>query len=173
MLALAVTAEDVGLLGSRYYVANPLIPLEETVFAFNTDGAGYSVTDRVSIVGLGRTSVDPLLEAAAAEAGLDLGSDPAPEQGLFDRSDNVNFARAGVPTLTFSPGLDSFQSPAIAQYYHNAADEVDASFDAAYFQRFVTAYVASALRIADADERPTWTPGDEYADEGEALYGGE
>ncbi|MEO1075846.1 MAG: M28 family peptidase [Bacteroidota bacterium] len=173
VLALAVTAEEEGLLGSRYYVANPLIPLEKTVFALNTDGAGYSVTDRVSIVGLGRTSVDPLLEAAAAEAGLDLGSDPAPEQGLFDRSDNVNFARAGVPTLTFSPGLDSFQSPAIAQYYHNAADEVDASFDAAYFQRFVTAFVASAQRIANADERPTWTPGDEYADEGEALYGGE
>ncbi|MEM6782658.1 MAG: M28 family peptidase [Bacteroidota bacterium] len=173
VLALAVTAEEEGLLGSRYYVENPLIPLQETVFALNTDGAGYSVTDRVSIVGLGRTSVDPLLEAAAAEAGLDLGSDPAPEQGLFDRSDNVNFARAGVPTLTFSPGLDSFQSPAIAQYYHNAADQVDGAFDAAYFQQYVTAFVAAAKRIANADRRPTWTPGDEYADEGAALYGGE
>ncbi|MEL7362814.1 MAG: M28 family peptidase, partial [Bacteroidota bacterium] len=173
VLALAVTAEEEGLLGSRYYVANPLVPLRETVFALNTDGAGYSVTDRVSIVGLGRTSVDAQLEAAAAEAGLDLGGDPAPEQGLFDRSDNVNFARAGVPTLTFSPGLDSFQSPAIAAYYHNAADEVDEAFDAAYFQRFVTAFVAATKQIANADKRPAWTPGDEYADAAAALYGGD
>ncbi|MEM9997143.1 MAG: M28 family peptidase [Bacteroidota bacterium] len=171
ILALAVTGEEEGLLGSRYYVEHPLFPLEQTVFALNTDGAGYSVTDRVAIVGLGRTSADAAITEGVASAGLEVGDDPAPEQGLFDRSDNVNFARAGVPTLTFSPGLTSFQDDVIARYYHNAADEVDEAFDFAYLQRFARAYAATARLIADGDVRPTWAPGDEYADEAAALYG--
>ncbi len=105
IIILAVTGEEMGLLGSQYYAENPLRPLAQTVYNFNTDGAGYSDTSAIAIFGMGRTGVDAEIEAGAAAYDLKVIGDPAPEQGLYDRSDNVSFATKGVPALTFSPGF--------------------------------------------------------------------
>ncbi|MEL6357162.1 MAG: M28 family peptidase [Bacteroidota bacterium] len=92
IIILAVTGEEMGLLGSQYYAEHPLIPLEKTVYNFNTDGAGYSDTSAISIFGMGRTGVDEEINEGAAAFNLKVIGDPAPEQGLYDRSDNVSFA---------------------------------------------------------------------------------
>ncbi|MGB3544808.1 M28 family peptidase, partial [Rubrivirga sp.] len=70
VLLFAPAAEELGLVGSRYYVENPLVPLRETVFVLNTDGAGYSDTSVIGLIGQDRTGVGSLVEAGAAAAGL-------------------------------------------------------------------------------------------------------
>lgn len=169
IIVLAVTGEEVGLLGSNYYANNPLVPLEKTIFNLNTDGAGYSNTTAVSIIGTQRTGVDSLIAAGLAPFSLRLIADPAPEQGLFDRSDNVSFAIKGVPALTFSPAFEEFNAE-ISKYYHQATDNPD-TIDYDYLLRFSRAYARTARLIANSPQRPSWVPGDKYEAAGKQLYG--
>lgn len=173
ILLLAVTGEEEGLLGSQYYVDHPLVPLKQTVYGMSIDTGGYSDTTVVTLIGKGRTTADSLIaRGARAAAGLEVIDDPAPEQGLFNRSDNVSFARKGVPAPTFSPGFRSFSDPGIANFYHRPQDEADATFDFAYLRRFVQAFVGAARVVASTDAPLEWTPGDPYAEAAATLYGG-
>jgi Zn-dependent M28 family amino/carboxypeptidase len=121
------------------------------VFALNIDGGGYSDITIATVIGLGRTTADPLIIEGAEAYNLGVIPDPAPEQGLFDRSDNVNFARQGIPAPTFSPGFRSFSDQAIADYYHRPQDEAGDDFNYSYLKRFVQAYTHVARLIANAD----------------------
>ncbi|RIV22510.1 peptidase M28 [Fibrisoma montanum] len=169
VLVVALTGEEVGLLGSRYYAEHPLVPLKQTVFNLNTDGAGYNDTTIVSVIGLERTGAKTEIETAAKAFGLEVFAEPAPEQGLFDRSDNVNFAIKGIPAPTFSPGFKSFDE-AIAKYYHQAIDNPE-SLDYGYVLKFCQAYAHAARLIANRPNRPQWSPGDKYEPAAKALYG--
>lgn len=169
VLVLALTGEEVGLLGSKFYAEHPLVPLKQTIFNLNIDGAGYSDTTIISVIGLERTGAKAEIEAGARAFGLGVFAEPAPEQGLFDRSDNVSFAAKGVPAPTFAPGLRAFDE-AIAKYYHQAIDNPE-SLDFAYVQRFCQAYAHAARLIADRATRPQWMAGDKYEAAGKALYG--
>ena len=169
VLVLALTGEEVGLLGSNYYAEHPLVPLKQTIFNLNTDGAGYNDTTIVSVIGLERTGAKSEIEAAAKAAGLGVFAEPAPEQGLFDRSDNVSFAAKGIPAPTFSPGFKAFDE-AIGKYYHQAIDNPE-SLDFNYVHRFCQAYAHAARLIADRTTRPQWSAGDKYEAAGKALYG--
>ncbi|MEM9987552.1 MAG: M28 family peptidase, partial [Bacteroidota bacterium] len=124
VICLAVTGEEIGLLGSKYYADNPLIPLEQTIFDLNTDGAGYNDTTTVTVIGLDRTSAQITIEAADDDFPLTTMDDPLKEMQLFDRSDNASFARKGVPSINLSPGITAFDKE-IQRYYHRPADEVD------------------------------------------------
>ncbi|MDX5340298.1 MAG: M28 family peptidase, partial [Cyclobacteriaceae bacterium] len=117
------TAEEKGLLGSAYFANNPLIPLDKIVYNLNIDNGGYNDTSIITVIGLGRTSADFLIEEAVQEFGVKAVADPSPEQGLYDRSDNVNFARKGIPAPTFSLGFTAFDDE-IQKYYHKAGDHV-------------------------------------------------
>ena len=94
--------------------------------------------------------------------------DVAPEQGLFDRSDNVSFAKVGIPAPTYSTGFDAFDEE-INKYYHRAADEAD-SIDFDYLVKFYQGYVLSGRLIANDQERPFWIKGDKYEAAGNVLY---
>ena len=169
VLVLALTGEEVGLLGSSYYAEHPLVPLKQTVFDLNTDGAGYNDTTIVSVIGLERTGAKAEIEAGAKAAGLGVFAEPAPEQGLFDRSDNVSFAARGIPAPTFSPGFRTFDE-AIGKYYHQAIDNPE-SLDFGYVYKFCQAYAHTARLIANRPTRPQWSAGDKYEAAGKALYG--
>lgn len=169
ILLCAWTAEEKGLLGSRYFADNPLIPLHKIIYNFNIDNGGYNDTSIITVIGMGRTSADLLIGKATQEFGLEAISDPSPEQGLYDRSDNVNFARKGIPSPTFSLGFRSFDDE-INKYYHQAGDQVD-SFDLDYAVKYWKSYILSALYIANTAEQPLWTPGDKYEAIGKELYG--
>lgn len=170
IIVLAVTGEELGLLGSKYYADNPLVPLEQTVFNFNTDGAGYDDTTAISLIGANRTGIDPQVQAAAAAFGKRVINDPAPEQGLFDRSDNVSFAAKGVPALTFSGGTTGF-SDEIMQYYHQAGDNPE-TINMDYLKQYCQAFALAARLIANRDEAPFWVAGDKYEAAGKTLYDG-
>lgn len=163
------TAEEKGLLGSAYFANNPLVPLNQIVYNLNIDNGGYNETSIITVIGLGRTSADFLLEEAVAEFGKKAVADPSPEQGLYDRSDNVNFARKGIPAPTFSLGFTAFDDE-INKYYHKAGDEVD-TFDLEYAQIYWKSFILSAQKIANWDQRPVWKVGDKYEGVAKELYG--
>lgn len=168
VIFLAVTGEEIGLLGSQYYAEHPLVPMDQVIFNLNTDGAGYNDPSYVSIIGFGRTGTDGLVEAASNIFGLDVFPNPAPDQNLFDRSDNVSFAKMGVPALCFSPGLTEFDEE-ISTYYHQAADNPE-TIDFDYLQKFCQALARTARLIANDEERPFWVEGDKYEEAGKQLY---
>lgn len=163
------TAEEKGLLGSAYFANNPLVPLNQIVYNLNIDNGGYNDTSIITVIGLGRTSADFLLEEAASEFGVKAVADPSPEQGLYDRSDNVNFARKGIPAPTFSLGFTAFDDE-IQKYYHKAGDHVD-NFDLDYAQVYWKSYILGAQKIANWDQTPVWTAGDKYEEVSKELYG--
>jgi hypothetical protein len=169
ILFLAVTGEEKGLLGSEWYSNHPLIPLKQTVFNYNCDGAGYNDKTIATAIALNRTTVDELLKKACEAFGLTLKGDPAPEQNLYERSDNLNFAVKGVPAIDFAPGVKAFDKD-LFKYYHQPADEVG-SLDMNYIEKFHRAFVYGAVLIANAAERPTWVKGDKFEEAGKKLYG--
>ena len=129
------TAEEKGLLGARWYVDHPFLPLAATVANINLDyfsNWGFGRTRDFSIVGLGNSTLDDLTAEAVARQGRTLTGDTAPEQGFYFRSDHYEFARVGVPSLETSPGIDTSASlratarqkrdEYIRNDYHKASD---------------------------------------------------
>lgn len=171
IILAAWTAEEKGLLGSRYYAENPTFPLKNIVYNLNIDGGGYNDTTKVTVIGLGRTQADSLLKQAAQTVGLEAISDPVPEQNLFDRSDNVAFAAKGIPAPTYSTGITAFNEE-ITRYYHQVTDNPN-TVDYPYLTRYIRSYVWAARAIANAETAPFWNPGDKYEEAGKALYGKE
>lgn len=171
LLLLACTAEEIGLLGSKFYAANPVVPHKNVVFNMNTDGAGYNDTTLITIIGYDRTTAQPLFDEAAKAHGLKAGNDPAPEQNLFDRSDNVHFAKLGIPAPTVSAGFKAFDAE-IFKYYHQLADEAGEDFNFRYLTRYVNTFLMATRMVADAKDRPRWKSGDKYEAAFNTLYGG-
>lgn len=167
-LFILFTGEEKGLLGSKYYSEHPTLPLEKMVYCFNSDNAGYNDTSKITIFGLHRTTVGHHIVAAAEEFDLTAIDDPAPEQGLFDRSDNVNFAKKGIPSPTYSLGFNAFDDE-INKYYHQVTDNPD-NMDYDYLVKFFKSYVLSSRLIANDPKTPFWTEGDKYYDAGVKLY---
>ena len=170
-LFILFTGEEKGLLGSQYYVQNPVLPLKQMIYCFNTDGGGYNNTSLATIAGLNRTTAKKHMIEGAKTFGLKALEidDVAPEEGLFDRSDNVSFAAVGIPAPTYSTGFDAFDEE-INKYYHQASDEAD-SLDYEYLVKFYQGYVLSGRLIANDPEKPFWIKGDKYEAAGNVLYG--
>ena len=169
VLFLALTAEEKGLLGSTWYATYPLIPLEQTVFNLNTDGAGYNDTTVVTVIGLERTTAEEAIAAASQASDLEAIRDPVPEQNLYDRSDNVSFAQQGIPAANFAPGTTAFDAE-IMKNYHQVSDEAE-TLNFSYVEKYCEAYTRAAERIANLPETPFWKEGDKYEPAGKKLYG--
>lgn len=167
-LFVLFTGEEKGLLGSEWFVANAPVDLKDIVFNFNSDNAGYNNTEVATVVGLNRTTAGPIITDACKQFGLEAIEDPMPRQNLFDRSDQVNFAKAGIPALMYSLGATAFDEE-VMKYYHRPAD-TPTSVDYEYLFKFTKAYVLAGRRIGDMEERPYWTEGDKYYSAGEELY---
>jgi len=167
VIFLAVTGEEKGLLGSRYFANHPLVPLQQIIFNLNNDGGGMADTGYVNILGITRTGAEELITSACNQFGLDVNTDPAFEF-LFNASDNVNFARKGIPAPTFSPGFKIFDQNT-PKHYHRPSDEAE-TIDYTYYTKFVRAYARAARNIANAPDTPTWVEGDEYEQAGKELY---
>lgn len=167
-LFILFTGEEKGLLGSQYYVENPVLPLNQMIYCFNSDNAGYNDTSVATIVGLERTTASSKIKDAAQAFGITAIDDPAPEQGLFDRSDNVHFAKKGIPAPTYSLGFRSFDGD-VTKYYHRPGDEAD-TLDFDYLFKFFSSYVLAGRLIANDPVTPVWVAGDKYESAGKELY---
>ncbi len=161
------TAEEQGLIGSRYYSIHPLVPLKSTVYNLNIDNASYNDTSLITLVALGRTTADSLISQGVAAYGLRLGNDPTGGR-LFTGSDNYPLAMQGVPAPTFSLGMKTFDST-ITNRYHRLSDE-PGNMHMAYVCRFIRAYILAASNIANAPQAPRWANGDPLEGAWKALY---
>ena len=167
-LFVLFTGEEKGLLGSKYFIDNSPIALENIIYCFNSDNGGYNDTSKATIIGLTRTSAEGMIIKACKAFGLEAIEDPAPEQGLFDRSDNVRFAAKGIPAPTFSMGFTAFDDE-ITKYYHQASDNPN-TLDYVYLEKFFRSYVYACRMIGNASKPPFWVKGDKYYDAGKKLY---
>lgn len=168
VLLLGLTAEEAGLLGSSWYADHPLIPLKQTVFNFNCDGAGYNDTTITTVIGMERTTAEPEIAKACEAFGLKATVDPVPEQNLYERSDNYNFAKMGVPAIDFAPGTKAFDAE-LMKYYHQAADEVG-SLDFNYLVKYYRAYVYTNYLLTNMPKAPVWKAGDKFEAVAKKLY---
>jgi Zn-dependent M28 family amino/carboxypeptidase len=165
---MALTAEEKGTLGSQWYVKHPLVPLNKTILNFNSDGVGYNDISMITSISLGRTNMDGFLTQAARRFNFTLGGDPDVREGFYERSDQVSFAKVGIPAIKLQPGLSEMNDE-ILRYYHRAQDEVE-SMDLDYITRFYRAFVYAAYLITNDSLKPAWVQGDKFEAEYKKLY---
>jgi Zn-dependent M28 family amino/carboxypeptidase len=110
LVFLAVTAEERGLLGSRYYAEHPIFPLDKAIGGVNIDMLNvYGPTHDVVAVGHGLSAMDDYLARALEYANRTLTPEQRPEAGSFYRSDHFNFAKKGVPMLYLGTGIQHIE----------------------------------------------------------------
>jgi hypothetical protein len=162
ILFLAVTAEEKGLLGSEYYLRRPIFPLESTIAIFNLDMLGVGDSTAMVVYGIDRSSLGNVVKEAAAELDLAIIPDELPEQRIFYRSDHFNFAKRGIPAIYPSFGIRKSGFEEFQTYYHKPNDDSGLPFNYSYFKKQVEVLFLSGLRVANANDRPKWRPGDEF-----------
>jgi len=173
MLFIAVTAEERGYLGSRFYVQHPLFPLAKTVANINLDGGNvWGLTSDLTSAGYGLSTLDEALADAARlqgrtfiNAGIDDGS-------LFFSSDQIEFAKAGVPaTFPFSGSSyagkpkefgDARWAAYASKDYHQVTDEVRPNWDLAGTAEDARWLMIAGYYVAEAAARPEWKRGSEF-----------
>ncbi len=167
LLFLATTLEESGLLGSRYYVTHPAFPLDETVAAINMDALPVIGPSRdIAVISAGQSDLDEYIAAAAKAQGRSIVPDDAPEKGFFFRSDQLNFAKLGVPVLYARSGLDLVEGgeaagrkayeDITARIYHKVTDEYDPDWDLRGTIEDVQAFHAVGRKLADESRMPQW-----------------
>ncbi len=170
---LAVTLEESGLLGSAYYVDNPLFPLAQTVAAFNMDAIYFGGPTRdVSVVNIGASELEDYLASAAKAQGRMLQAEPTPERGYFFRSDHFNFAKRGVPALYIKTGVDDrehgiawkqkYYEDFTAQKYHKVGDEYSPDADLRGGVEDLSLLYAVGAKLAGEKSFPNWNPDSEF-----------
>jgi Zn-dependent M28 family amino/carboxypeptidase len=170
---LAVTAEEKGLLGSKYYARKPLVPLGKTALNLNFDMIlPLGVPESVVVTGADRTTAWPTVKAAAEKHRLEIEADQRAHLGIFYRSDHFSLARAGVPAFSVAAGMKlkdkpkDFARQAMQEFndreYHSPQDELKPEWDFSGFVVLARFTLDVARAVANADRLPTWNPGDEF-----------
>lgn len=170
---LLVTAEEKGLLGSEYYAANPLYPLETTVAVLNLDAPSPAGPARdFSAAGDAASQLQDLLIAEGEAQGRTFKPDPRPEAGSFFRSDHFPFVRAGVPSISFRSGQDLVEGGVeagqawsrnyTAAQYHQPADEYGPDWNLEGMAQDAELLLQLGLELANSSDWPEWKAGSEF-----------
>jgi hypothetical protein len=164
VLFLAVTGEEKGLLGSRYFASHPSVPAASIVADLNLDMFLPIHTLRVlTVYGLAESSLGNDIQAAAKAYGVGVQADPEPDRNIFIRSDQYSFIREGVPSLMFefgsTPGSpeERLQRQWLNQRYHAPSDDAMQPVNLAAAARFNRIVAALARRVANKTARPVWS----------------
>jgi Zn-dependent M28 family amino/carboxypeptidase len=173
ILFIATTAEEQGLLGAEYYARHPLVPFQQTIADINLDSMNaLGVTTDITPLGANRSTLGKFIEEVAKENNLTVSPDPRPEQGSFYRSDHFPFAKAGVPAVSFNPGVkfvghhDKWGEEQFRDYnqhrYHQPSDEYSPNWNFGGMVQQARLAFRLGLRVASATETPQWNRGDEF-----------
>jgi Zn-dependent M28 family amino/carboxypeptidase len=163
ILFLAVTGEEKGQLGSRYFAAHPTPSGAALVANVNTDMfLPLFPLKTLMVLGLDESDLGQDIRAVAKELGLGVQADPEPERNRFGRSDQYSFIRGGVPALAMKVGYE-VRSPEAeiartwtAERYHGVSDDLSQPIDRSAADRYVDVVRALAVRIANRADRPKW-----------------
>jgi Zn-dependent M28 family amino/carboxypeptidase len=173
MLFLSVTAEEQGLLGSRYYAEHPLYPLARTAMDINMDAMNvHGRTRDIVMIGMGNSTLDETVADVARQQGRTVKPDPEPEKGSFYRSDHFSFSKEGVPAFDPDPGIDFLGKPDgwgleerqkyTAENYHKPSDKIQSDWDMSGAIQDAQLYFLVGYRVANSDIMPEWKPGAEF-----------
>jgi Zn-dependent M28 family amino/carboxypeptidase len=173
VMILFVAAEEQGLLGSQYFAEHPTVPAGRIAVNINYDGGDiWGRTRDVTYVGKGKSTLDSIVDEIARRQGRTVKADQFPDRGYFYRSDQFNFAKIGVPALYLDTGTDFIGKPEgwgrqqveyyEEHHYHQPSDEIqpDWNFDGMIDDASLGFW--AGLIVANADEMPSWLPGDEF-----------
>jgi Zn-dependent M28 family amino/carboxypeptidase len=173
IVMISFTAEESGLLGSEFYAANPVYPLETTVAGFNIDAMNvYGRVADVDIIGSGQSNLDARLTAEAARQGRTTKPDGNPAAGSYFRSDHFPLAKRGVP-MAYAEGGGAFRDEPIAvreaarseyssRRYHQADDEWSADWDLRGQVEDLELILAIGRDLANSRDWPEWMAGSEF-----------
>ncbi len=186
VLFFCPTAEEKGLLGSRYYVEHPLYPLAQTLANLNLEpldaNSAYGPTRDLEVVGGNPSTIDDLGAAVAADQGRVVRADTDAEKGYYYRSDHFEFAKAGVPAYFTRSGLDFVGQPAgyglklretyLTRDYHKVTDEVRPEWTMEGAAQNASFLLEVGRRIATGSSWPEWKPGTEFKARRDAMRAG-
>lgn len=169
ILFLLPTLGEAGQAGSRYYVEHPVFPLDKTVADINIDA--WPILGRardMTIFGAGQSQLEDGLRRILAPQGRALTPDAAPQIGLYYRSDQYSFARAGVPALLAGPGLELLEGgraageAAFRRYllrrYHTPRDVLDPHWDLSGTLEDIQTLYRLGRKLANGGRWPDWYP---------------
>ncbi len=173
ILFLAVTAEEKGLLGAKYYAGNPLYPLNKTLANINMDGVNqWGRTTDITMVGDDNSTLIDLLREAATAQKRAVNPDPESEKGFYYRSDHFEFAKQGVPALYTDSGINyegkdaAFSKQKRDEYtskdYHKVSDEIKPDWDLTGAVDDAQLLTTIGYRVAQGDKYPEWKAGSEF-----------
>ncbi|MCF8223086.1 MAG: M28 family peptidase [Bacteroidales bacterium] len=168
------TAEEQGLLGSRYYTQNPAFDIDKTVACINNDLIlPLGRMKDVMVTGYGQSELDDMLAEAAARQDRYLMPDPNSHTGMYFRSDHFSFAKKGVPSLYARGNCDSrehgkeWASEQEQEYinyrYHRPADNYDPeTWNFEGIREDAQLVFELGYRLANSETRPKWKEGSEF-----------
>jgi Zn-dependent M28 family amino/carboxypeptidase len=170
---LAVTAEESGLLGSKFYGENPVFPLAATVGGVNMDSLTM-IGDARDFVPIGgsKSELTAYMQRAIGAHGLQLNPEPSPQAGYYYRSDHFSLAKQGVPMIYAKLGTDLVNGGTAAgeaaatdyraNRYHQPSDEYDPNWDWSGAMRELAIYYQIGRELAQTAAWPNWNQGDEF-----------
>jgi Zn-dependent M28 family amino/carboxypeptidase len=179
---VALTAEENGLLGARYFAAQPPVPLTRVLANINMDGFNqWGRTKDLTVIGFGNSTLDEVLADVLRPAGRVIVRDQEPEKGFFYRSDHFEFAKQGVPALYTESGVQfvgkdsTYGMTKRAEYasrdYHKPSDEVKSDWDLTGAVSDTRVLLDVGYRVLTASSWPTWKPGTEFKAKRDSTLG--
>ncbi len=165
VLFVWVTAEEKGLLGSRYFAARPTVPIASIVADINTDEFLPIVPLKVlTVYGLSESDLGDSLLKVTAGMGIKVQADPEPLRNIFIRSDQYNFILKGVPSLMmavgFEPGTpeEALFKDWLTERYHAPSDDTNQPVDLPAAAQFEEIVFRLTVAVANAPQPPAWKP---------------
>ena len=173
ILFLAVTAEEKGLLGSRWYATHPLYPLTRTVANINMDGLNqWGRTSDMVVIGKNQSTLEDVLAETVKSQDRVLVPDPESQKGFYYRSDHFEFAKVGVPALYAEGGTvyrgrppeysEQKREEYTANDYHKVSDEIKPDWDLSGAVEDLQLLLQVGLTVSETDAYPQWKPGSEF-----------
>lgn len=170
LLFCVFTGEEKGLLGSDYFTSHFTIPKEKIVADINLDYLRPIFPLKIlTTLGLEESTLGEAARKAAEPLGIRIQDDDEPERGLFRRSDQYNFIRNGIPGVAFIFGYERGSAEEMvyrkwyAERYHRPSDDVNQPVDFEAAGKFNTFFSNLVDIVANAEERPRWRAGSQYA----------
>ena len=165
IIFLAVTGEEKGLQGSRYFAAHPTVSEKNIVADINLDMfLPLHSLHYIEVQGLAESTLGDDIRAVATQAGIQLQSDKEPQRNLFIRSDQYSFIRKGIPALAFKFGYlpgspeEKLHKDWLKERYHAPSDDLKQPVDKTAAAQFNEIILNLAERVANAEGRPRWKP---------------
>jgi Zn-dependent M28 family amino/carboxypeptidase len=173
VLFVALTAEEKGLLGAKYYTTHPLYPLKQTLADINMDAMNvWGRTRDIEVVGAGQSTLEDTLRKMAVRQEREVVPEAEPEKGSYFRSDHFEFAKQGVPALNAKSGIELIGQPSGfglerrkeygARDYHKVSDEIKPGWDLSGLVEDVQLLFLVGHSVAEENSWPEWKPESEF-----------